>query len=81
MCDAPIVGCPANASSRHGREDPQAPQRARIARRDDEHGFREIELARDGLHRGIRKCGLIAEHRQRVAAEGPIREDVEREVA
>jgi hypothetical protein len=48
----------------------------RVVRRKDEHGLRQVELARDRLHLLRIEPARIRNHRQRIAAEDPVGEDV-----
>ena len=50
----------------------------RIIRRQDKRCLGEIKLIGDRLHLSVRKAARIGNHRQRVAAELPIGEDIDR---
>ena len=64
-----------------GGEDADAHGGARIFGREDERALRVVHLARDNLHRCRVKARRLREHRELVAAEGLIGEDVEVDVA
>jgi hypothetical protein len=57
----------AHASGTHG-----------IVRRQDKRCLSKVELVRDGLHLSVRKVARIGDHRDRVATELPVGEDVDR---
>src|SRR6185369_8969416 len=59
------------------REDPNSPSVRRVAGRQDEGRFREVELARDHLHRLRADPASIGQDRQLVAAERLVGEYVE----
>ena len=61
-------------------EDAQRRRIHGVARRDDEHRFGKIELARDLLHARVVEAVGVEHHRERVAGERRIGEDVERVV-
>jgi len=58
-------------------EDADARGVGRILRRHDEGRLAEIELRGQGLHFTVGQTAGVGEHRQRVAAETPIGEDVD----
>ena len=51
---------------------------ARIVRRQNERCLRKIELVGDGLHLSARKTARIGNDRERIAAELPVGEDIDR---
>ena len=61
-----------------GREDARARGVDVVARALQEHGLRQVELARDGLHLRLVEIVGVAHHRERIAAEPRLREHVER---
>ena len=77
----PIVGCPAIGSSSAGREDPDAHVGVGPLGRQHERRLREVHLLGDRLHRLGRQPAAVEEHRELVAAEQTIGEDVEVNVA
>ena len=64
-----------------GREDARVRHVHRVARRQQEDRLRQVELARDGLHRGLVEVLGLADHGQRVAGERAGGEHVEDVVA
>src|SRR2546429_7445914 len=60
-----------------GREDPVAIVGRGVRRREDERGLREIHLPRDPAHLDGREARRPREHRERIAGERRVREDVE----
>ena len=66
-CAVPSVGM---ARERHfvGRRE-DAHQRRGALRRQDERGFRDIELARQRLHRGRIELAAVFDHTQRIAGQ------------
>ena len=59
-----------------GREDAQAPSVSRIRGRCHEDRLREVELARDLLHTLAVEPAGVGKHRQLIAAERPVGENV-----
>ena len=75
----PSTGWPANGSSTRRREDADAGVAGgRVRRRVDEHGLGEADLAGEVLAQLPGHRGAVGEHRQLVAGEGAVGEDVER---
>ena len=64
-----------------GREDAQAGPMLGVLRGQDEHRLREVELARDLLHRGRVEAVCVQHHGERIAGEAGVGEDVERMIA
>ena len=62
-----------------GSEDADAASVLRVGRREDESGFREVELARDAGHRGFRNSASVREDGELISAELIAREDVGRD--
>src|SRR2546430_14391666 len=60
-----------------GREDPVAIVGRGVRRREDERGLREIHLPRDPAHLDGREARRPREHRERIAGERRVREDVD----
>ncbi len=52
-----------------------------VARGADEGRFGEVELARDGLHRGVVQAARVCQHGERIASERTVVEDIARVVA
>ncbi len=61
----------------HRREDPQHRTMALVRRLHHEHGFGEIEFARDRLHAGLVETVGFQHHRQRIAGKAGLREHIE----
>ena len=58
-------------------ENPQLGRVRRVFRRQHEHSLRQVELACDSLHPGVRQAFRVQNDRQRISRKGLIREDVE----
>ena len=59
------------------REDANAGAVGGVLGRQDEGRLGQVELAGDGLHLGVGQAGGVGEHRQGVAAEAAVGEDVD----
>src|SRR5512139_3839873 len=66
---------------RRRREDAHRGAVAAVLRRRDEHGFRIIEFASDGLHRLRVEALAIEHHAERIAGKAFAGEDIERNEA
>jgi hypothetical protein len=71
------IGVPGKGQFAHWGEDADMRGVRRVLRRQDEGGFRVIELARDGLHCGSVQPLRIEHHRQWIAAEWLVGEHVD----
>ena len=65
----PTLGWPANGISAVRVKMRTRAWWLRVVRGQDEGGFRQVELGRDGLHLGVGQAGGVGEDGERIAAE------------
>ena len=71
------IGVAGEGELGHGGEDADARGVGRVLGRQDEGLLGVVELARDRLHLLVRQAARVEDDGERVAAEGPVGEDVD----